>query len=228
MSTDKVIEKFKKGFCTALMGVVMVLSVNIPALAAETDAISKGKDVMTLQQVIAEAEIKAEPDADSETLLKLPAGTGIIVHGEPESSWSHVEYAGVEGYIESSLLAPYNAGWADSGSADSGSTESLEQEMQAVEDEIFRTLDEYEMEQKARRNSIIWGVIIVVLIIAIFAFGVISAVRKGDEDENSVSDESYENDDADSSSGGYTEDVVEDDEYQEENDDIEEIDLSKK
>lgn len=225
MSMNKIFEKLKKSCCTALIGAVMVLCVSIPVLAAETDAISKGKDIMTLQQVIVEAEIKAEPDADSESLLKLPAGTGIIVHGEPESSWCHVEYAGVEGYIESSLLAPYNAAWADS-----GSTESLEQEMQAVEDEIFRTLDEYELEQKARRNSIIWGVIIVVLTVAIFAVGIVSAVRKGskDEDADDVSGEGYENGNTEGSGGDYAEDAIEDDEYQDENDDIEEIDLSKK
>lgn len=127
----------------------------------------------TLQQTSKAVEIKEAPDEDSDTLASLQKGTAVIVYGEPQDSWCRIECQGVEGYIGSDALEQYQAEIA----------ENLGQEFQAVEEDALRTIDEYELLQKEKRTSRIWGTVIVVLVIAIFVVGILSALRQNREKE---------------------------------------------
>lgn len=152
-----------------LMPVFSVKASEKDGAGSETEEIITG----TLQQTVKEVEIREEPDEDSDTLASLQKGTAVIVYGEPQDSWCRIEYRGVEGYIESDALEQYQV----------EENESLEQEFQAVEDETLRTVDEYELLQKEKRISRIWGTVIVVLVIAIFVVGVLSVLRQNREKE---------------------------------------------
>ena len=176
MSVDVMLKKVGKKMCYTLAGVILLLSMKMPVWAAEAD----NQSVMTLQQLTEDAEIKAEPNVDAETVLNLPMGTGVIVHGEQQDSWTYVEYAGTAGYIESSLLVPYGTLPAEDGSS---LMQELQQEMETIAAESFRTIEEYELERKERQTSMIWGIIIAVLVAAIFAVGVTSAITKDMEEK---------------------------------------------
>lgn len=134
---------------------------------------TEGSAEGTLQQTVKAAEIKEEPDEDSDTLALLEKGTAVIVYGEPENSFSRVEYQGTLGYIESDALEQYQAEIFD----------DLEQEFQNIEEETLRTVDEYELLQKERRTSRIWGSVIGIIVIAIFIVGIISALKQNREKE---------------------------------------------
>lgn len=129
----------------------------------------------TLQQTIKAANIMEEPDRSSAALASLEKGTAVVVYGEPENSFCRVEYRGTVGYIESSALEQYQSEISD----------NLEQEFQNVEEETLRTVDEYELLQKEKRTSRIWGTVIAVLVIAIFVVGIISTLKqsKGKEED---------------------------------------------
>ena len=143
----------------------VLLTVAVPVRAAEAD----GAATMTLQQTVKDIQIKAEPEQNSDTLAKLQKGTAVIVYGEPQNSWSHIDYDGINGYIESSALEAYSEG---------ESMEGLDEEFDTVENETERTVDEHELRQKSKRTSLIWGTVIVSLVIAIFVVGVVSVLKK--------------------------------------------------
>lgn len=162
------LRKVRKSAWCVMMGLVLVMGMRVPVQAAEAD----NSGAMTLQQTTKDAEIKEAPDSSAETLSDLEKGTAVIVYGEPQDSWSQVEYQGVKGYVESNALEAYSA---------IDDVEELDQEFEAVEEETIRIIDEHELIQKSKRTSIIWGVIIAVLILGIFAVGIVSALKKDKE-----------------------------------------------
>lgn len=162
------LRKVRKSAWCVMMGLVLVMGMRVSVQAAEAD----NSGAMTLQQTTKDAEIKEAPDSSAETLSDLEKGTAVIVYGEPQDSWSQVEYQGVKGYIESNALEAYSA---------IDDVEELDQEFEAVEEETIRIIDEHELVQKSKRTSIIWGVIIAVLILGIFAVGIVSALKKDKE-----------------------------------------------
>ena len=210
----------KRNVWYAMAGILIFLGLGVPVRATEV--------TMTLQQTTRDVEIKEKPDQNANTVSELPAGTGVVVYGEPQNSWSQIEYAGVSGYVESNTLRAYpvdgiaeeleqevkempgaeemqedsrqvtdedemeqqseQAPTIDAGSdiessasetyAVDGGTEELDQEFEEVEEEMLRVIDEHELVQKSKQTSRIWGVVIGALVIAIFAVGVVSALKK--------------------------------------------------
>lgn len=213
----------KKKVWYAMAGILFFLGLGVPAQATEV--------TMTLQQTTRDVEVKESPNQNSNTVSDLPAGTGVIVYGEPQNSWSQIEYAGVSGYIESNALRAYpvdgsaeeleqeleeiqedtlqvtdeqepeeetkqeseqvpaiaEGNDSESNASDiyiaDSSTEELDQEFEEVQEEMLRVIDEHELVQKSKRTSILWGIIIAVLVVAIFAVGVVSAIKKDNEEE---------------------------------------------
>lgn len=156
-------KKMGRSVCLIAMGLLLLLGLHMPVQATEAEG------VMTLQQTVKDTEIKESPDDDAETLREIEEGTGVIVFGEPQDSWSKVEYDGVSGYMESGALENYMA---------EGGEEALEQEFEEVQEETVRTIEESELIQKSKRTSMIWGIVIAVLVAAIFVVGIVSAIKK--------------------------------------------------
>lgn len=154
--------------CLTAAGVLFLLGMRMPVQAAETAG------AMTLQQTVKDTQIKESPEADAKTLREIEEGTAVIVYGDPQDSWSQVEYDGVSGYIESGALEYYMV---------EGGEEELGQEFAEVQEETVRTVEESELTQKSKRTSAIWGGVIAVLVAAIFAVGVVSAIKKDKEEE---------------------------------------------
>ena len=61
--------------------------------------------------------------------------------------------------------------------------EELEEEFDDVQEETVRTVEETELIQKSKRTSMIWGIVIAVLVGAIFVVGIISAIKKDKDKE---------------------------------------------
>lgn len=170
-------KRMGRSVCLAVIGLLFLLGVRMPIHATETES------VMTLQKTVKDAEIKESPEDSAETLREIAAGTGVIVYGEPQDSWSQVEYDGVSGYMESGALGLY---MSDS------EEEALEQEFEAVQEETVRAVEESELIRKSRRKSVIWGGVIAVLVAAIFVNGVVSAIKKEKDEEAEKTGENKE------------------------------------
>lgn len=156
-------KKMGRSVCLTAMGLLLLLGLHMPVQATEAEG------VMTLQKSVKDTEIKESPEDSAEILREIEEGTGVIVYGEPQDSWSRVEYDGVSGYMESEALELYMA---------DDEEEALEQEFETVQEETVRTVEESELIRKSRRTSAIWGGVIAVLVAAIFVVGVVSAIKK--------------------------------------------------
>ncbi|MDE7427751.1 MAG: SH3 domain-containing protein, partial [Lachnospiraceae bacterium] len=120
----------------AMAGMLIFMWLGVPVRATE--------GTMTLQQTTKDVEVKETPDQNSNTVSELPAGTGVIVYGEPQNSWSQIEYAGVNGYVKSSALRAYPV---------DGSAEELEPEVEEVQEDTPQVTDEQETEEETEQES---------------------------------------------------------------------------
>lgn len=161
-------KKIAKTVCLATLGLLFLVGMRMPVQAGEADM------TMTLQKTVKEADIKEAPDQSAETLKTVEEGTGVIVYGEPQDSWSQVEYDGAKGYMESGALESY---------MDEEEAKKMEEEFETVGEETVRLVEESELIRKSRRTSAIWGGIIAVLVATIFVVGIVSAIKKEKEGE---------------------------------------------
>ncbi len=150
----------------ALLVLCMFAGMGMQAHAAEDATVG------TLYEVTANTGVKEAADAGSATVGELQAGTAVIVESE-EDGWSRVLYQELEGYVESGVLEVYAEEELD----------SLAQEMDGVAQEEQRYVEEAELAARQRRTSLIWGIVIAALILAIFGLGIVSAVKNAKEEE---------------------------------------------
>jgi uncharacterized protein YgiM (DUF1202 family) len=56
-------------------------------------------------ETIIETRLRTEPSLRSDPLLRLPAGTTVIIHGTPEDGWYRAQHGQLEGYVRSGDVA---------------------------------------------------------------------------------------------------------------------------
>lgn len=166
MSEMKKIQK--NGWRYMVVCLFLILNLGIQVQAAEMDDTTIG----TLQQLTEDAELKKEPAADSDTIQQMKAGEAVILEST-DIEWSMVLYKGTEGYVLNEALGIYN----------SEEVEELEQEFQEVGEDNERMTEESELLEKDRHSTVIWGVIITLLVAAIFGVGIFTALKQNKEGE---------------------------------------------
>lgn len=130
-----------------------------------------------LMTVLDDTEAKKAPDHNAETVFDYAAGASVFVIGE-DGDWYKVYYQGQEGYITKRDVAEevQSQEFVD----------ALNEEMQAVEAENKMIVEEIERQRSERKNSIVWGAIIAVLVIGIFATGIISSIKVNRKDKDNL------------------------------------------
>lgn len=172
----------KKMIRTILVLMTMILVVlghPVNARAQEALAVTQFSQFMTALQQI---DAKEEPDANAGTAFTYEPGATIFVTGETGNGWYVVSYQGKTGYInKNSSQELLEAVEFD--------IEGLDAEMAAMEEESRLIIEVTERYRAEARRSKIWGAVIVLLVIGIFATGIIStaqAEKKKNEGENSA------------------------------------------
>ncbi len=145
----------------------------------------------TVWEAADDVTVREEPNGKSKSIGKLEAGTPIVILEDEKDGWCKVKNQTLEGYVQTSDLQVVNA----------ENAEALKQEF-GVNDEFgSMVLEEYDYQKKQKRTSFIWGVVIGVLVIAIFAVGIVSAINsnkaeQGEGDEKKEEKEKTENEKA--------------------------------
>ena len=121
---------------------------------------------MTAQKRV---EAKASPESGAETVITYEAGDTIFVTGETEDGWYTVLYQGKTGYIPGDVKENLQEVSLD--------VAALDAEMEAEVAEAKLVVEEVERYRAEAKRSRIWGIVILVLVIAIFAVGIISTIR---------------------------------------------------
>lgn len=164
----------RKGLRFLTICFIIFLTAGLHVRASE----EKDSALGTLQVLTADVEVKESADTGSETVGNLKAGTNVIVVSE-DGTWSQVIYQDLEGYIPNNALELYTYGDA----------EGFEQEMRDVAQEEAQVLAEYEQAQKEKKNSLVWGIVIAILVLGMLGTGVVSALQnnKKEKEQNNKS-----------------------------------------
>ena len=140
---------------TILFGMGAVLRANAAA----------GDSVTILKMVTAEvtSEAKLEPDDAAETLTTFNAGSDILVVEEIDEEWYSIVYKGDRGYVRraDTVDKPIDV-------------EAIDEELAEEEYQGRLMMEEVEKKNSESKQSKIWGVIIVLLVLAIFGVGIYS------------------------------------------------------
>lgn len=144
-------------------------------------------------KVLRQIDAKAEPKDDAETIFTYDEGDHIYVTGETPNGWYIVYYRGQTGYINKSVSQGVEAVQDDQGlqseqnaqialEAEELDLDALDDELAAQEVENKLIAEGVERYLEEARRSKIWGAVIVLLVISIFAVGIVSTIRAEKKD----------------------------------------------
>ncbi|MDO4305105.1 MAG: SH3 domain-containing protein, partial [Bacillota bacterium] len=125
-----------------------------------------------IMQAVEEVEAKAAPEDTSEIVITYAAGAPVYVTGETTDGWYKVFYQDKEGFVHKSELTETEL-----------DVSTLDEELEAAEEESKMVVEEVERYRAEIKRSRIWGTIIVLLVVGIFATGIISTVRAEKEEK---------------------------------------------
>ena len=139
------------------------------AAAQETATETQASSFFTAEKHI---DAKAEPKSSAETVFSYEAGAVVCVTGETEDGWYTVFYQGKTGYIDMDAAK-------DAFTQMNVDVAGLDAEMAAEEETSKMIIEETERYRTEARRSKIWAAVIIVLVVGIFAMGIVSTLRAG-------------------------------------------------
>lgn len=111
-------------------------------------------------------EARELPKDNANIVISYESGAQVLVLGETTDGWYKVSYQGKEGYVRKAELTQQTL-----------DLEGLDKEMESAEMESKLVVEEVERYRAEERRSKIWGTVIVLLVVGIFATGIISTVK---------------------------------------------------
>lgn len=137
------------------------LGTGMEVLAAD----GNGGSAMSFAYVNQDTVLYQDADESSEVIAQMPKGL-LVLPLQDNGTWAYVQVQGMNGYIRSGCLQADNPD-----AAIIGEMEELERFNAVFADEFERLMAE-------KRRSRIFGAIIIVLIVGIFAVGIVTTLRK--------------------------------------------------
>lgn len=150
-------------------------------LSANAEETTQEAEIMELNQIMQAkeaVEAKAEPKDNAEVIVTYSAGASVYVVGETADGWYQISYQNQKGFVHKSELAEMKE-------IDAA---ALDEEMEAAEAEGKMVVEEVERYRAEVRRSRIWGTVIVLLVVGIFATGIISTVKAEKEEKKKTAD----------------------------------------
>ncbi len=139
-----------------------------PGSAAEISELSQ---LMMAEESV---KMKTAPEDNAEVIMSYQKGDSVFVTGETGSGWYRVIYQDKEGYVPKEYLSVQEMDVA-----------ALDEEMARTEQEAKLVVETVERYRADARRSKIWGSVIIVLVLGIFATGIFSGIKssKGREEQ---------------------------------------------
>lgn len=136
--------------------------------AMETEEIS---GVMTLLE---DASAREQADTNANELFALKEGESIFVTGETDNGWYRFVKNGSVAYVECDKVN------------NPGVDEALVKELNEQVETAVKDINQINRYREEASKSKIWGAVIVVLVIAIFAVGIITTLKKQKEEKEKI------------------------------------------
>ena len=131
--------------------------------AEKVNGIAELSQIMT---AVEDVDMKAAPEEGAAVVRSYEKGDSVFVTGRTEDGWYRVIYQDLEGYMPESALFEKEL-----------DVEGLDAEMSRTEQEAAFVVEMVEKYRDEARRSKIWGSVIVVLVVGIFATGILSGIR---------------------------------------------------
>lgn len=152
-----------------LVFVVVLCLGNIAVLPVEADELQQEEGLTERNQIMVAneaVEARETPTNNGKVVITYESGASVFVIGETKDGWYQVSYQDKEGYVKKSALTMQEF-----------DVEGMDKEFQQIEAEGKLVIEEVERYRAEAKRSRIWGIIIVLLIVGIFATGIISTTR---------------------------------------------------
>lgn len=156
----------KKWLSKIVIGIAIMMLGCITVCAAELENVQKNMVLETVEEV----ELREEPSSTGTVIAMLQAGIAVVVVEDASGDWCKVSYQEVEGYVSTAKLKTL------------GNQDDLNAEFEKISETVQLAFEEIMAREHEEMQARIWGSIIVVLIVAIFGVGIVSAVKKNKEE----------------------------------------------
>lgn len=158
----------KKGLTVIAVAVWMLLAVTaVPVNAAGTDAASG-----TVFKINEDVKVYQEASGTSKETAVLDAGTVVLVtDADAGEGWCRISVREITGYIRSEYLVSID------------SSKEINLEFEQLGNNYHMVFNEVQQLEKQRLQARIWGTVIAVLVVGVFAAGLIPVIRKNRKDE---------------------------------------------
>lgn len=140
----------------------------VPVNAAETNTTVAG----TVLKTDADLEVYQEASKTSKVIAVLDEGTVVLAMDEnSEEGWCKISVKEMTGYIETGHLVTL------------GSSEEMDLEFEQIGNNYHMVFNEVQQLEKQQLQTRIWGTVIAVLTVGMFAAGIIPVIKKNRENE---------------------------------------------
>lgn len=150
----------------------------LPVKAEENADEAIVTELNQIMTILIDCDAKEFPKRGAASVISYNAGSPVWVVGETQNGWYMVSYQDEKGYIPKDYIAELQMEVEEKGVVGLAET-GLDEEMAALEAENKMVVEEIERQRGEAKRSHIWTVVIVLLIIGIFATGIIATVKSG-------------------------------------------------
>lgn len=155
----------------SLLAVALVASLCVSFVStAQENAEEKSQENYTMS-IVETVNALAEPKEGAAVVKELKEGDTVVVTEKVSEEWSQILLDGKAAYVSTSKITepPVN--------------EALVKEMEEMASKEAVEIEAFERQRKEAIRARIWGIVIAVLIIGIFALGIISTMKASKDTE---------------------------------------------
>lgn len=186
-ASKEMMRTMTKASSKILMRIIMVIIITLSVtrgypISANAQEASEETQLAQFMKTLQKIDAKAEPDENAETVFSYDEGASVYVTGETADGWYIALYQGKIGYIKKDISQDVLV-------VEEIDIEALNEEMAAQEAENKMIVEEVERYRAEARRSRVWGTIIVLLVLGIFAVGIVSTIRTEKKNESSKDDQ---------------------------------------
>lgn len=145
---------------------------NIVMAQEEIEAEKEAEKIITdnsrIMAAVGETDAYEEPDVFAAVVVSYHDGDPIYVTGEAAEGWYRIRYQDLNGYVRMEQVTEMALDVA-----------ALDDEFALEAEEGKLVVEEVERQRTEVRRSRIWGAVIILLVLGVFATGIISSVKNG-------------------------------------------------
>ena len=156
----------KRVIIMTVMVWTLLAAMFLPVCAAETTDTAV---IGTVMRTDVDVNVYQRASETSEVTAELKAGTVVLVVDDSVEGWSSISVNETVGYIQTKHLITLGS-------------DEINQEFEQLGNNYHMLFNEVEQLNKQKSQMRIWGTVIAVLVIGIFAAGIIPVIKKNRED----------------------------------------------